>query len=188
MRRVISAVFLILGTVLLLGTTAGVLRSLDAPAALLSTPDGAEQCAGDVIDALSRGDLPAAQRRIYGLSQPSEPWQPSDEAGALIWQAYLDSITCESAGYGYTTQTGMAWNVTVSTLDLAKVTEQARSLLAEQEAGGEPSRLQAAEAAILKEEDRIVRELQLNLVQTDGTWYVLPDAQLLGILSGNLKE
>lgn len=187
MRRLLSAVFLILGTVILLGTTVGVLRSLDAPAVLLSTPDGAEQCAGDVIDALSHGDFPAVERRIYGLTQTSYSWEPSDEAGALIWKAYLDSITCESAGYGYATQTGLAWDVTVSTLDISKVTEHARSLLAERE---DMLRLEAVEAAILAEaeEDRITRELRLNLIQTDGTWYVLPDTQLQLVLSGNLKE
>ncbi len=191
MRRLLSAVFLILGAMLLLGTTAGVLCSLDAPAALLSIPDGAKECAGDVVDALSQGDFSAVERRIYGLTESSDSWTPSDEAGALIWQAYLDSVTCESAGYGYATQTGLAWNVTVSTLDLAKVTEHARSILAEQAAEEDPSgalRLEAAEQAILEQEDRVVRDLKLNLIQADGAWYVLPDAQLLGILSGNLKE
>lgn len=185
MRRPFSAVFLILGALLLVGTTAGVLCSLDAPAALLSMPEGAEECAGAVIDALSRGDIPAVEERIYGLTQTSDSWTPSDEAGARIWQAYRDSMTCGSAGDGYGTQTGMAWDVTVSTLDLAKVTQRAHSLLAE---GTVADGSEAAEAAILGAEDRVVRELRLNLICTDGAWYVLPDAQLLRILAGDLTE
>lgn len=193
MRRLFSAVFLTLGMAILLVTSVGVLRSLDAPAALLSTPEGARECAEGMMDALSRGDLKAAEGRIYGLQAPEEPYAPPDEAGALLWQAYLDSITCEETGRPYGTQTGLAWEITVSTMDLSSVAAAAADRAQElaREGDGEQTDallLQAAQTALLEDREPIVRELRLELIQTDGVWYVLPEAGLLEILSGNLSE
>ncbi len=203
-RAFFSAVFLVVGTALLVGTLALVLGSLDAPARLISVPEGAAACVDEVVSALSQGDFPEAERRIYGLSEQADSWEPSDEAGALIWQAYLDSITFDPIGAGYATQTGLAWDVTVTTMDISRVTaaasEHAGVLLEKQvsRTEGEEYALsdeqtasllyEAAQMAIEEEESQIVREIQLNLIQTDGAWYVLPDAQLLMVLSGNLKE
>lgn len=201
MRRIFSAVFLILGAMVLLGTPALVLGSLDKPAALIFTSGDAAACVEELTDALSQGDFAAAEGRIYGLSDAQNVWEPADDASALIWQAYLDSIECTAAADGYTTQTGMAWDVTVSTLDISEVaaaaSERAKAILEEEAARNahilsDPQKTallrEAARQAIAKETGSIVRDIQLNLIRTNGAWYVLPDEQLLLILSGNLEE
>jgi len=193
MRRIFSAVFLILGAVILLGMPVVVLCSLNRPAALLLAPDDAIACAEELTKALSRGDFETAQERIWGLSGEPEAWEPADEVNSLIWQTYLDSVEC-NVSFRSATQIGVAWNMTVSTMDIAKVadaaSETAGALWESREGEKQRASLlyEAAQRAIKENSGRIVREIRLELVWIDGAWYALPDEQLLLVLSGNLRK
>lgn len=206
LRKFFSGVFAVLGTVLMVGTIVLSFASMKAEPRIVEQPEAAEQLAQSVMDALCNGEYDTAAGMMYGQPQLGADREPSDEVGALIWDAYVNSLSYEFSGEYYATDSGIARNAVVTALDTASVTasleERARTLLEAQAAAAEdPSevydednnfRKELVEQALLDAVQQALNEaaqtktweVTLNLIQMDGQWWVMPDAALLQAISG----
>lgn len=208
LARFFSVIFGIIGSVLLVGSVALCLFSLDEPVKLAQVPQEAAQCASQVMDALAVGDFSAASKGMYGQPELGGEEVPSDAASALVWDAFLHSISYEFTGNCYATDTGLARKVSVTALDIPSVMEnldaRAHALLSQKVASAtdmaqlydennnfrpeliEQVLSEALSQALAQDAQTVTREVTLGLVCREERWWVVPDAALLQLLSGGV--
>lgn len=206
--RIFSVFFGAVGAILMLGSIALCLISLDAPVKLLEVPSRAEDCCVEMMEALAAGDFAGASARMYGQPDLGVNAQPADAAGRLVWEAFTDSISYEFAGKCYALDSGIYVDATVTALEIPSVTEnlsaRAHTLLTARVEGAEDMSelydedndfreelveqvLQEALEQCLQEDARMVtRDVTLKMIQRDGAWWVVPDQALLQTISGGV--
>ena len=203
-----SAVLALLGTVLMVGSILLCLVSLNAEPRLMEVPDGAREQAVSMLDAICAGDYETASGLMYGQPDLGAGREPAEEEGALIWDAFVQSISYEFSGEPYATENGIAFNLRMETMDLSAVTAR----LEERTQAQLQKRVQTADdVAMLYDEDNnfredvveealsvavqqalsedaatLSRELTLNLIYRDGQWWVVFDQALLEAISGGV--
>lgn len=202
LARICSSVFAILGGVLMLGAIVVCLFSLDAPAEMVGMPKEAMASAEEMMQALSLGDFDAASDLVYGQPDLGAGQPPEDGLEAMVWNAFVDSISYEFVGVCYAEGTGIYRDVSVTALDIPSVTEnlqtRARVLLNARMDESEDSQTdlsaavvdqvlrEALEKAIQEDAQLVTRDVTLKLIHRDGRWWVVPDQALLEILSGGV--
>ncbi len=204
--RFFSVIFGILGLLLLVGSIGLCLFSLKAPVRILELPQEAVNTSEAFAQALNEGDLTAAAQYIYGQPDLGAAGTPEDPETAAVWNAFLDSITFEYTGKLSAVDTGLSRTASVTTLDIASVTEKlperAQSLVNQKiasaesltevydESGSFRQELaeeilnQALQQSLTQDAQRISGEVTVKLINRDGKWWVVPDQALLQILSG----
>lgn len=205
-RKFVSCLFAILGTVLMVFSIGLCLVSLDAPVRMEAVPDGAEACAEAFCDAVNRGDLAAASGLLYGQPDLGVEVQPATAQGAMVWEAYADSLACEFSGNYYTAQSGLARDAQITTLDTAAMMEElgqyAQSSLTAKINGAETLAeiydennnyradlveqvmQDALQQALSWDKATVTRDVTVKMIYRDGSWWILPDQPLLQALSG----
>ncbi len=205
--RFFAAVFGILGTILMVGTIGLCLFSLDAEVVLREVPQEAQSCVQEMMDALAAGDFTAASRNMYGQPDLGAGTRPEDEMGALVWDAFLDSISYEFTSECYADDSGIYRDATITVLDIPSVTSQWQGgvhtfLTADVQAAQDMAEiydennnfradlvdkviLEAVEQS-LKEPNWITENVTLKLVYRDDAWWVVPDEALLQVLTGGV--
>ena len=202
--RVLSAVFGLLGILLMVVTAAVCILSRDAQPRMLESPEAASAQAQRMMDALCAGDYETAGSCLYG--QPDlGAGEPEDAVSRLLWDAFTDSLSYEFTGLCRVTDTGLARDAAITSLDVSGVTAgipqrakeilEARTQAAEDktEIYGEDGHYRealvaqalsdAAEQA-LQDAGTVTRDVTLNLIYRDGAWWVVPDQALLQAISG----
>lgn len=181
---------------------------VDAKPMLLTPPDVAQSKVVALMDAVSEGDYEEASQAIYGTPSLGVDRQAADEVGVMIWEAFQSSITYELLGDCYTTEQGLAQNVSFSCMDVTSVTvnlkERSQVLLEQRVAEAEDvsevydenneyredfvmAVLRTAVEDALKEDARMMTvELTVNLSYQDGSWWVVADEALLDAISGGI--
>ena len=181
---------------------------VDAKPMLLTPPDVAQSKVVALMDAVSEGDYEEASQAIYGTPSLGVDRQAADEVGVMIWEAFQSSITYELLGDCYTTEQGLAQNVSISCMDVTSVTvnlkERSQVLLEQRVAEAEDvsevydenneyredfvmAVLRTAVEDALKEDARMMTvELTVNLSYQDGSWWVVADEALLDAISGGI--
>lgn len=204
--RFFAVIFAVLGIALLLGSVGLCLLSLNAPVRILELPQAAVDCSDAFAAALDAGDLTAASRLIYGQPDLGAEGTPTDPETALVWDAFLESISFEFTGKCYAVETGFARDASVAVLDIASVTqklpERTRSLVnqkiasaqALEEVYDEAGRFredlvdqilqEALQQALAQDAQTVFRDVTVKLINRDGSWWILPDQTLLQALSG----
>lgn len=200
-----SGVFAVLGMLLMAAAVVLCLLSRNAQPRMLESPEAASAQAQRMMDALCAGDYETAGSCMYGQPELGAG-EPEDEVSRLLWDAFTGSLSYGFTGTCYVTDTGIARNVSVTSLDVAKVTQSipqlAKALLKEKaEAAEDPldllngqnayreelvkqALLDAAEQALSADAETVTRDVTLNLIFRDGAWWVVPDPVLLQIISG----
>jgi len=203
--RFFALIFGVLGVVLMLGTALVCFASTDATVKLVKTPTAALECSETLAAAIDSGDLAAAGAVLYGSPDLGAGGGPSDEVSAMLWDAYLEGISCQLTSKLYLKDAAFARDLSVSTLDIASVTAsvqvRAKALLeAKVAAATDMDELydsennfredliaqvlrQATEQALEQEASYITREATVKLIFQDGTWWAVPDQALLTALS-----
>lgn len=203
----IAALFGIAGVLLALWTVKLSLDKLAAPPVLVTVPEEAAAASEEVMDYLANGVYAAAQTRLYGNPDLGMDRQPKDEAGQLIWEAFTDSMEYRFTSDVYATQNGLARNVEVTTLDFDSVTanlrERSENMLAQRvQQAQDVSQIydenneyredvvmevlrEAVEQSLAEDARTLSREITLQLTYHKGQWWVMPDAALLQVISGN---
>lgn len=206
--NLIPLIFAALGTCLLVGSLCFCLSSLNKPATMVETPQGALDCSEKLMEALKAGDYTAASGYLYGQVDLGVDREPEEEIGKLLWEAFLENMNYKFIGDCYPTTTGIARTVRITTLDPnttnhdlgQKVDAKLESLLA---AEGDISEIydgtgnfrddllrqllvEAFEKNLKNEATTVTRDIKLNLVYQDGSWWVVPDAALLQAISGGV--
>lgn len=208
LARLCAKVFALLGGVLMLGAVVVCLFSLDAPAQMLGMPKEAMHCAEEMMQQIAEGDFEGASRLMYGSPELGAGTPSEDVFSAMVWDAYVQSISYEFIGVCYAEGNGIFRDVAITALDIPSVTENLKTrvqvlLKAAQSEMEDPNAaydaqgnvrseladqiLQEAVQKALKEDRRTVtREVTLKLIHRDGQWWVSPDAALLEAISGGL--
>ena len=181
---------------------------VDAKPMLLTPPDVAQSKVVALMDAVSEGDYEKASQAIYGTPSLGVDREAADEVGVMIWKAYQDSISYELLGDCYTTEQGLAQNVSISCMDVTSVTvnlkERSQTLLEQRVAEAVDvseiydenneyredfvmAVLRSAVEDALKEDAReMTVELTVKLSYQDGSWWVVADEALLDAISGGI--
>lgn len=184
------------------------LQFVDAKPMLLTPPDEARNRVVALMDAVSEGDYQQASQSIYGTPDLGVNREAADEIGVMIWNAFEGSISYELLGDCYTTEQGLAQNVSVTCLDVTSVTvnlkERSQTLLEQRVSEAEDvseiydenneyredfvlAVLRDAVADALKEDAKQRNvELTVNLSYQDGQWWVIADEALLNAISGGI--
>lgn len=204
--KILSCGFAVAGMLLAACAVALSLTRLHADPVLVAVPDAAEQCAQALMDALERGNYGDAGEMMYGTPDLGVDRAASDEVGQMLWKAFTDSLEYEFSGEFYTTDSGVARDVTITTLDITSVTatlkERSQALLEHRVKKAEDVSQVYDENNEYREEfvmnvlfDAVYQSLRedarytsqtvtLNLVYRQGQWWVMPDTALLAAISG----
>lgn len=203
--RFFSGVFAVLGMLLMTVTVAVCLLFRNAQPRMLESPEAASAQAQRMMDALCAGDYETAQGCMYGQPELGAG-EPDDEVCRLLWDAFTDSLSYEFTGLCRVTDTGIARDAAVTSLDVSSVTaalpQRAKALLeARAETAEDKAEIfdednnyhaslvtqaltEAVEQALSEDAETTTRNVTLNLIYRDGAWWVVPDQTLLQIISG----
>ena len=206
--KLASAVFSAAGTVLLVGSIVLSYAALGRPAPAVKPTEEANACARTVLRALDDGDFSAVEGCLYGKPSLGLEREPATAEGNRIWDAYRDSITVitDEACFGEGTNiyqtaqvTAMDISETLSRMDRRagellkqKLDEQEDHFALLDEDGQIPQtlrdtlRAQAFEEA-LADPETVTTQITFQLIEKDGTWWVVPDQAMLDVLSGGLN-
>lgn len=206
-RKILSNILIIAGVVLGLASACLALTAKDSSPAIVLHPLGARKCAEKMMIALSGGDYKTASSLMYGSPDLGKVPEDGNLAVELIWSEFLGSMEFTASGECYVTDSGVAMDVSVQTLDvpavIASMEGYARELLGSRIASaGDLSDIYDSDNNIRQEiKEQILRDatvqsltnnlayqehqLTLNLVFENGNWWVVPDAALQKVLSGS---
>jgi len=206
-KTILSNILLVLGILAALFSGLLAFRGKDAAPGMVKYPADAAAQAEKMMDAICRGDYTAASAAMYGNPGMGTVPENTNLAIELIWTAYLGSMDYEFAGDCYVTDSGVAVDVVVRTLDvpavIAGMEGYAQELLSRRVAAARDmsdiydednnfrqeildivlrdAAVQSLEANQTPKEQTIT----LNLVYEKGQWWVMPDGALQNILSGS---
>ena len=207
-KKLLSVFFIIVG-IAAAGAAAYLgLNNKDADPVLLAPPEEAEQQVVALMDAVCQGDYDAASAYLQGQPSLGVDREPTDEVGALIWEAFCDSMSYELIGTCYATEDGLAQNVSFSCMDVTSVTavlrDRSQDMLQKRVEDAEDlsevydDDLQyredvvmevlrdAAELAIKEDAKTITADLTLNLSYQNEQWWIIADRDLLDAISGGI--
>lgn len=206
LAKLSSRIFGVLGMILLVGSILLCLlvHSADPIRGDLSV---LETKAVSMLDAVCRGDYPAAQAELYGGPDLGLDREPGGEHAAAIWEAFQKSLSYELTGEVTVEGSDVTQNVTIRHLEIPSVTEamqthfvaliQQRIDQAEEmsevydETGSIREDLvaeltaQALEQAISEAQPQR-SDLTLTYVYQDGCWQISPDQALIRAITGGL--
>ena len=208
LSRFFSGLFLYAGLGLMILALFLVMSKPGASPVLLSSAQDAQGQVVQMMDALCLGDFSTVEQHLLGQPDLGIDREPSDPAGALIWNAFVDSFSYELAGDCYATDTGVAQDVTLFYLDIPSVTaglsqrsEQELARLQKEaqhtseiydETGNFRNDLvlkvfnKAVKDALA--EDAVVTSstFTLQLVQQDDQWYIISNSDFIDAISGGM--
>ena len=181
---------------------------VDAKPMLLTPPDVARSKVVMLMNAVSEGDYEEASQAIYGTPSLGVDREAADEVGVLIWEAFQGSISYELLGECYTTEQGLAQDVSITCMDVTSVTvnlkERSQTMLEQRVTEAEDvSEIydenneyredfvmevlrDAVEDALEEDARNMTMELTVNLSYQDGKWWVVADEALLDAISGGI--
>ncbi len=175
---------------------------------LLSPAQEAQDQVVEMMDALCQGDFSAAGQYLLGSPNLGADREPDSAAGALIWDAFVDSLSYELSGDCYATDTGVAQNVTLTYLDIPAVTanlaqRSEKHLTRLQKEATHTSEIYdedgnfrsdvvlqvlntAVQEALQEDGNLTACTFTLQLVKRDGRWYILSNSDLIHAISGGM--
>lgn len=204
----VSWIFGTLGAVLAVVVLVICLTQRDAEPVLLRYPQEAENCVSQMMKNLCADNFRQASRYIYGEPELGAEL-PAGDGAAQLWDSFTSSLRYEPKGECYATATGLAQDVTVSSLDMSAVLqdmEQIAPQLLEQRVAQAKNMdeiydadheyleeflqdvMQEAAAAALENAETVQRPLTVNLLYDRRQWWVLPDRALLSAISGGILK
>lgn len=209
-RNLISGLFGLMGIGAAVAGICLSFHNMHADPVLLAQPEAARTRVEFVLDAVCEGDYVLASSGIQGTPNLGMDRPASGEVGDLIWNAFLDSITYELDGECYATDSGIAQNVVIRTMDISSVTaplrDSSQALLAQRVAEAEDTSelydekgdyredlvmsvlYEAAQLALEGDVQYLEWEVRLDLVYDNGQWWVLPETELLSAISGGIVK
>ena len=125
MRFVKHLFSILLAAIGLIAAAAAIFLSMhfvDAKPMLLTPPDVARGKVIMLMNAVAEGNYEEASQAIYGTPDLGVDREAGDDVGVMIWDAFEGSVTYELQGDCYTTDQGLAQNVTLTCLDVTSVT------------------------------------------------------------------
>lgn len=203
-----AGLFGLLGVLIAGGTVLLCLQSLDREPVLLKTPAAATSRVEALFQAVCSDDYAAASALMYGTPELGGTGEEEDGVSGLIWDAFVDSIGYTLEGDCYATGSGLAQKVNMSYLDISSVTaglqERCRELLLQRISEAEEMSeiydenneyrqdvvdaivTEATKAALAEDARYVETQLTLELVHSQGQWWILADNALMQAISGGM--
>ena len=183
---------------------------MHASPVLVQQPEAAMQQASAMLDAVCREDLKQAGNLLYGTPSLGADRDPADAVGNLLWDAFIDSMEYELADECYATDSGVALDAAITTLDLNSVTatlrERSQVLLEQRVAAAKDADdvydengdyredfvmqvlYDAAVAALAEDARTVTKNFTMSLAYDDGQWWVMPESALMDAISGGMLK
>lgn len=201
--------FTILGTLMAAAVVFICLSQRQAPPRMLLRPRSASQCAEQMLTKVCAGDYTGAADYLYGNPRLGDHQPRTDQVTQQIWDAFINSLHFELVGEVYATVSGVAQDVRIESLNIPSVTgglkELAPEMLVQRAENAEDMSeiytdnheyrddftavlLHDAAAQAIAAGELNRQELTLNLIYSEGRWWVMPDQALLNAISGGILE
>lgn len=183
---------------------------MNAGPVLVQQPESAVQRIDEMMDAVCANDYAGASGYIFGNPDFGADREPEDAVSKLIWDAFVSSIGYELNGELYATDSGVAQDITVTTLDISSVTgtlkDRSTVLLEQRVAEAEDPHevydenneyredfvmqvlLDAAKQALEEDASTVSQSVTINMIFEDGQWWILADSQLFAAISGGVVK
>lgn len=174
---------------------------------LLKIDTGAELLCQDFARCIQDGDFEGLSQTFLGTPQIAVE-QSQEELTQRVWDAYVGSIHCRLDGGLYSTNQGLAQDITLEALDLEDLGKQLQkkvpllleARIAQAQDIGElydehnSYRQEVIDQVLLQALDEILSKnpatretpLTLRLCRSEGQWYLQPEGDLIRFLSGNM--
>ena len=209
MRRTIAATLFLLGFLMAVLTLCTVRYAMSAEPDILESPASATATAQQWLDAVCRGDDDTASALLYGTPGFGTAPDNASPAAKQLWQAYRGSLEYSFAGKCYATNSGVAMDITLQSLDipalLGSLESRVQTLLDQKTNSAKGSdqlfdndgNLRAEEAEEILSDALLLalgrqmplkeQTITLSLTYDGGSWRVLPEGDVLSILSGSFS-
>lgn len=180
----------------------------DADPILLKEDKAATQQLTDMLDSICAGDFSTGSQYMLGNPSLGAEEAPEDALALLLWDTWKGSMSYELQGACYTSQSGLAQDVTIFYLDIGSITghlrEDAEKLMAQRIAEAEDVSeiydenneyrqefvtevLCEAAEGVIKEYSRSTSiSITVHMVYQNGQWWVLAEEPLLHAISGGI--
>ena len=177
---------------------------------LVEAPEAAAEQISVLMEAVGRNDYASASAVIRGNPAFGADRAPADAVSGMIWDAFVASISYETVGQMYATDSGVAQNIRVTTLDMGSVTENLKErserLLEQRVADAEdPDEVydenneyredfvmqvlyDAAVEALAEDAATVSADVTINMIYENGQWWIVSDPQLLGAITGGVLK
>ena len=177
---------------------------------IVQTPEAALVQVETMMDAFCEGDYAAASGCLYGTPNLGMDRDAADSVGVQIWEAFETSMHYELVGECYATDAGLTQKILVTTLDIKAVTDyvvaHAREnietkaqaakdydeVFDENDEYREEFIRQVLEettaAALAQTNASVTTEVTLNLVWSEGRWWIVSSEELLRAISGGIVK
>ena len=207
-KKLLSLIFVVIGICAAVAAVNLGLSNKNADPVLLTPPAEAKQQVVGMMDAVCAGDFAGASTYMLGQPDLGVDREATDPVGALIWDAFCDSMSYELVGDCYGTEAGLAQDVTISWLDITSVTAvlKERSLALLEQRVDEAEELDdvydenfqyredfvmdvlydAAAAALKEDAATMTTNVTVNVVYQNGGWWIVADRNLLDAISGGI--
>ena len=161
-----------------------------------------------LMDSVCKGDYTSAENYMLDHPDLGINKAPQDEVSALIWSAFVDSTSYSFSGECYTTDDGLAQNITFTCLDISSITSKLRDrsqalLKARVDAAEDTSEIydenneyrtdlvnevlrQAVTDALEEDKQYLTSEITVYLKYQNDQWWVQADQVLLDALFGDV--
>lgn len=205
-----SGLFALVGICVALSALWLSVHAMDAVPAIIEAPESALEQVESMMARFCDGDYTGASAYLYGKPSLGVDREAEDEVGALIWQAFAQSMSYELVGECYATNEGLAQNIQVTTLDVTAVTDY----IEEHARVNIENRARAAEdydtvfdendeyreefiqevlrdttqQALDQVDTQVTTEVALHLVWSDGQWWVVSNDSLVKAISGGIAK
>lgn len=208
LRIIGAALFALIGISAMICVIFICINFRDSKPILTFSPDIPRRRVVELMDSICNGDFDTAEKCFLGNPNLGVDTAPTDEVSTLIWDAFLDSTTYTLSGDCYTTDDGLAQNITFTCLDISSVTvnlrERSQTLLKQRvDDASDVSEIydenneyrtdvvnevlhQAVEDALKEDARTLTTEVTLNLQYHDEQWWIEADQALLDVLFGDV--
>jgi len=201
-----SALFGLLG---ICAAVAGIFLSLhfrNAGPVLLKQSEAAEAQVHAMLYAVKNNEFGRVGDMLYGQLAIGADRLPTEDVGVLLWEAFLDSLSYELEGEFHATESGVARNVTITTLDVSSITDvlrdRAQTMLQDRVAHTADADdvydqnneyreefvmavlYDAAKSALETDGRTMTHRITINLIYENGQWWIMPEDGLLDAITG----
>lgn len=209
-KRVISNLLAALAVITAFASVYLITAAMGAPPIMVGHPVAAVQRAEALLSAACSGDYEAVSGMLHGTPELGVCPEEAGTAEKMLWSAFLDSMEFEILGDCYAGASGVAVDARIRTLDISGAVDglgdRARMLLNDRMETAENASelydenndfrqeiitevLQEAVTQSLEENKKYQdHTVVLNLVFEQGKWWILPNEDLLNILSGSISD
>ena len=206
--KIMSAIFAVGGIFAVLCVIYICINYLNMPPKLTIDPEIPKSRVMGLMDSICKGDYASAENYILDHPDLGIDKAPQDEVSALIWAAFVDSTSYSFSGDCYTTDDGLAQNITFTCLDISSITSKLRdrsqALLKERvDAAEDTSEIydenneyrtdlvnevlrQAVTDALEEDRQYLTTEITIYLKYQNDQWWVQADQALMDALFGDV--